>query len=361
MGIRRIGALALFVLGAGAAAAATCGGHGTRETLFVSTKWLADHMRDANLVVLAVGEKSEYDAEHIAGSQYIDFHSIGVKGENGLILELPPMDKLAETFSKLGVSNDSRIVVYRLKDWLTPAARVILTLDAMGLGKNAAMLDGSLATWKEEGRALVKEAPAVKEGKLTPCPQDDVIAGLEFVKSNLHQPGVRILDARDPKVYSGETARSGAPAGHIQGAGNVHYDSLLDEKTGKLKPVEELQAKIPRCRCEAGGSCGDVLLYRSAGQRTVPGFALSRLRHAALRWLLGRVDQASRTADRDGREREAVAHPFGKRAAIAPQMAILRVCVELSWRCWRRPRCGPRRYRPATTHRPIPLANLSSS
>ena len=106
-------------------------------------------MRDANLVVLAVGEKSEYDAEHIAGSQFIDYRSIGVKGATGLTLELPPMDKLAETFSKLGVSNDSRIVVYRLKDWLTPAARVILTLDAMGLGKNAAMLDGSLATWKE--------------------------------------------------------------------------------------------------------------------------------------------------------------------------------------------------------------------
>ena len=42
-----MGALALIVLGAGAgvAAAATCGGHGTRESLFVSTKWLADHQR----------------------------------------------------------------------------------------------------------------------------------------------------------------------------------------------------------------------------------------------------------------------------------------------------------------------------
>jgi thiosulfate/3-mercaptopyruvate sulfurtransferase len=261
------------VLGAGAAAAATCGGHGTRETLFVSTKWLADHMRDANLVVLAVGEKSEYDAEHIAGSQYIDFHSIGVKGENGLILELPPMEKLAETFSKLGVSNDSRIVVYRLKDWLTPAARVILTLDAMGLGKNAAMLDGSQVTWKGEGRALVKEVPAVKEGKLTPCPQDDVIAGLEFVKANLHQPGVRILDARDPKVYSGETARSGAPAGHIQGAGNVHYDSLLDEKTGKLKSVEELQSRFR----DAGVKPGDrVVTYCFIGQQASALYLVSR-------------------------------------------------------------------------------------
>src|SRR5450759_3828755 len=53
MNIREAAALALFL--AGAAAAATCGGHGTRESLFVSTQWLADHIKDANLVVLAVG------------------------------------------------------------------------------------------------------------------------------------------------------------------------------------------------------------------------------------------------------------------------------------------------------------------
>jgi thiosulfate/3-mercaptopyruvate sulfurtransferase len=274
MSIRKMGALALMLgVAAGAAGAATCGGHGTRESLFVSTKWLADHAKDSNLVVLAVGDKAEYDAEHIAGSQFIDFHSVGVKGETGLTLELPPMDKLVEVFSKLGVSNDSRVVVYRLKDWLTPASRVILTLDAMGLGKNTAMMDGNLATWKEEGRATAKDVPVVKPGKLTACPQSDVITDLDFVKSNLHQPGVRILDARDPKVYSGENARTGMPAGHIQGAGNVHYDSLLDEKTGKLKPVEELQAKFR----DAGVKPGDrVVTYCFIGQQASALYLVSR-------------------------------------------------------------------------------------
>jgi thiosulfate/3-mercaptopyruvate sulfurtransferase len=220
-----------------------------------------------------VGVKADYDAEHIAGSQWVDYRSIGVKGESGLTLELPPMDKLAEVFSKLGVGNDSRVVVYRLKDWLTPAARTILTLDAMGLGKNAAMLDGSLATWKEEGRATSKDASVVKPGKLTPCPQSDVIADLAFVKANLRQEGVRILDARDPKVYSGETARTGMPAGHIQGAGNVHYDSLLDEKTGKLKPVEELQSKFR----DAGVKPGDrVVTYCFIGQQASALYLISR-------------------------------------------------------------------------------------
>jgi thiosulfate/3-mercaptopyruvate sulfurtransferase len=271
MSIRKAGAIAL--LAAGAAAAATCGGHGTRESLFVSTKWLADHMKDANLVVLAVGDKADYDAGHIVGSQFIEYRTVGVKGETGLTLELPPMAQLAKLFSELGVSNDSRVVVYRLKDWLTQSARVVMTLDAMGLGANAALLDGSLATWKAAGRATSQEAPVVTAGKLTPCPRSDVIADLDFVKANLHQAGVRILDARDPKFYSGETARAGMVSGHIQGAGNVYYNELLDAQTGKLKPVEELQAQFR----DAGVKPGDrVVTYCFIGQQASALYLVSR-------------------------------------------------------------------------------------
>ena len=41
--MNRVGTLALFL--ASAAVAATCGGHGTRESLIVSTPWLADHIK----------------------------------------------------------------------------------------------------------------------------------------------------------------------------------------------------------------------------------------------------------------------------------------------------------------------------
>src|SRR3954465_518982 len=121
--------LASFLL-VSAACAATCGGHGTRETLVVSTKWLAGHLKEPNLVILAVGEKKDYDAEHIPGSQFLDYREVTEKGASGLTMELPPMPRLADLFARYGVRNDSRVVVYRLKDWLTPTARVLLTLDA---------------------------------------------------------------------------------------------------------------------------------------------------------------------------------------------------------------------------------------
>jgi len=214
-----------------------------------------------------------------------------VSAHDSLILELPPAEKLTEIFSKLGVRNDSRVVVYRLKDWLPQAARVVMTLDAMGLGTNAAMLDGSLATWKDEGRATSTEVPAVKPGPLTLCPQSDVIADLNFVKANLHQAGVRILDARDPKYYRGESALNGMPAGHIQGAGNVYYSALLDAQTGKLKPKEELQTKFR----EAGVKPGDrVVTYCFIGQQASALYLVSRYLGYDTRLYDGSWDEWSR-------------------------------------------------------------------
>jgi thiosulfate/3-mercaptopyruvate sulfurtransferase len=250
-----------------------CGGHGTAETLVVSNAWLAAHLKDPNLVILAVGEKAGYDAAHIPGSQYVEYKEVAIKGDNGLSAELPPMPKLAEVFSRLGVSNDSRVVIYRLKDMLTISARVLVTLDAMGLGRNASLLDGNLATWQAEGHPVSTEVPTVKPGKLEPCPQDDVIAGLDFVKSNLQRSGVRILDARAPAAWSGAEARSGMPAGHIQGAGNVYFNDLVDEKTERFKPVAELQQRFSA----AGVKPGDrVVTYCYVGQQASALYFVSR-------------------------------------------------------------------------------------
>jgi thiosulfate/3-mercaptopyruvate sulfurtransferase len=293
MTIRNLAPLALFF--AAGALAATCGGHGTPETLVVSTKWLAAHLKDGNLVILAVGEKKDYDAAHIPGSQFLDYKEVGEKGPTGLTLELPPMPRLAEVFAKYGVSNDSRVVVYRLKDWLTPTARALLTLDAMGLGKNASMLDGNVDLWKEEGGEVTTEVPTVKSGKIEPCRQDDVIAGLDFVRDNLHKSGVRILDARSPEAYHGDpkTARDGYRAGHIEGAGNVHYDSLLTEK-GKLLPVAEIQSKFQA----AGVKSGDrVVTYCFIGQQASALYWISRYAGYDTRLYDGSMDEWSKNPD----------------------------------------------------------------
>ncbi|MBZ5726262.1 MAG: sulfurtransferase [Acidobacteriia bacterium] len=247
------------------AAAPACGGHGDRGTMLVSSAWLAEHLRDANLVILSVGEKSEYDAGHIPGALFVDYmetHTMPEPG-HGLAVELPPMAELAQTFGKLGVSNDSRIVLYMSHDWNSPTARIFLTLDAMGLGAHTSILDGGFPVWKGEGRAVSAEVRKVTAGKLTPCPQSDIIADVDYVRTHLRQPGVDIVDARDPEFYSGARIPRDQRAGHIPGASNITFSTLVDDQ-GKLKSVEALQEKFRG----AGIKPGDrVVSYCHIGQQ----------------------------------------------------------------------------------------------
>src|SRR2546427_3638372 len=142
-----------------------------KESLIVSTEWLGEHVKeDDSLVLLQVGERREYDAEHIPGAQFIQLSDISTPRGQGLILELPAVDQLKATFEKLGVSDKSRVIVYFGKDWVTPTARVFMTLDYLGLGDRTSILDGGLPAWRAEGKPVTAELREPKPGHFTPAP-----------------------------------------------------------------------------------------------------------------------------------------------------------------------------------------------
>src|SRR6266404_1858250 len=78
-----------------------------RDSMIVSTEWLAKHLNEDSIVLLQVGDKKEYDAAHIPGAQYIQTSDISTPRGQGLILELPAVDQLKATFERLGVTDKS--------------------------------------------------------------------------------------------------------------------------------------------------------------------------------------------------------------------------------------------------------------
>src|SRR5438270_10857210 len=194
--MRQFGLLFICVMVARTIGAATCGEHGDPGTMLVSTDWLAKHLKDPKLVILAIGPDADFQ-EHMPGALSLRMDEISTPMEMGkLMLELPPVEQLHMTLSARGITNDSRIVLYLSKDGLQSMTRVYLTLDAVGLGARTSLLDGGLKTWKSENRPVTAEVTPAKPGRLDLCRQDDVIAGMDYVKSNLKHPGVAILDAR---------------------------------------------------------------------------------------------------------------------------------------------------------------------
>jgi thiosulfate/3-mercaptopyruvate sulfurtransferase len=264
----------LVLLSAIVPAAIACGSHGTRESLLVSTAWLAEHLRDPKLVLLTVVDEKAYAEEHIPGAVRLDLSFVQAPpGPGKLTLELPPVADIVETFSKLGVSSDSRVVLYFAADtWASRTTRVFLTLDAIGMGGNTSVLNGGIAAWKAGNRPVTTEVRPIARGNLTACPQSDVVTDLDYVRANLNHPGVHIVDARNPEYYTGASTSPGKRAGHIPGSTNLTFSTLLDS-TGKFKSPEVLATMFR----DTGVKPGDrVVSYCHIGQQATVVYFVAR-------------------------------------------------------------------------------------
>lgn len=211
------------------------------DSLIVSTEWLSKHLNDESLVLLQVGEKDEYTAAHIPRAQFIQTSDVSTPRGQGLSLQLPPVEELKATFEKFGVSDKSRIVIYFSKDWLSPTARIFMTLDYLGLGNQTSILDGGLPAWRSEGKPVTTEVVTPKKGTLNPKPRTNLVVDAKWVKENLSTPNVKILDARAPQFYSGADKGRMPRGGRIPGARSIPFSSLVEEGSNKFKSASALR------------------------------------------------------------------------------------------------------------------------
>src|SRR5687768_7798399 len=168
------------------------------EPMVVTADWLKQNISDPKLVLLHVGAKPEYDAGHIAGAVYVQTQDIAApQVTDGLSLELPPGDQIKASLEKYGVSNDSRVIIYFGKDWVSPTTRLYYTLDVFGLGANTSMLDGGMPAWVAAGGAVTKDVPTPKSGSLKVERNDKLVAKADWLKTSLKKENLRIIDARN--------------------------------------------------------------------------------------------------------------------------------------------------------------------
>ena len=258
-----------------------------RDSMIVNAAWLKAHINDPNLVLLHVGDQmdpKEYAAQHIPGAILAGMKDVSVSDHTGkgLVLEMPPADELKADLEKLGISDNSRIVVYYGKDWVSPATRIIFTLDYAGLGDRTSLLDGGMPAWTAAGNETTAVVPTVKKGTLSALKIKPIVVDGDYVKSHLSSPGIVIVDGRDAVYYDG-TEKGGdkdhRKAGHIAGAHSFPFTQLVDDKNF-VRPAGELAAMFEK----AGVKPNDTVVgYCHIGQQaTAMLFAARSLGHPVL-------------------------------------------------------------------------------
>jgi thiosulfate/3-mercaptopyruvate sulfurtransferase len=213
--------------------------------MLVSGDWLAQHLKDANLVILHVSaNRTAYDAGHVPGARFVSQADLVVT-RDGVPNELPPAADLKKLFEGLGVSDTTRIILYGDSSVL-PATRAYFTLDYLGHGNHAALLDGGLGKWRADGRAVSQEVPAVAMGRLTTNPKRDLLAELAEVKdladkavADKAKAPAALLDVRPPADFRGEQGS------HIPGSTNANWtDSQVSRDDQTLRAEQELRAQF---------------------------------------------------------------------------------------------------------------------
>lgn len=233
--------------------------------MLVTTDWLAVHINDANLVILDItNDPGAYSAGHIPGARILALRDIAVPTPGGW-LALPAVADLKAKFEQSGVDDRSRIVLYGDNKGLF-AARAYFTLDYLGLGNRAALLDGGLEEWKLEHRAISSDAVAHETSRLTVHPNPGIIADLSTVSQIVLNRTAPIVDARAPAEFAGTKGGVGAArTGHIPGAKNVFWvDNLAGTDIPTLKPVAAIRAHYVAVGLKPGTR---VIVYCHAGMR----------------------------------------------------------------------------------------------
>jgi len=216
----------------------------------VSTEWLAGEMGasdlrvvDATMVLASDGRnpQAEYEAEHIPGAVFMDLSEI-VDASSSLPMMLPTAEKFASRMQSLGLGDGSRIVIYDNSPYKS-ASRAWWMLAHVFGAHGVAVLDGGLAKWKAEGRALESGKPAIRHRHFTIWKNQKVVRDKAQMLANLKSKAEQVVDARGAARFSGaeDDPRPHVGAGHIPGSFNLPFGQMFNAD-GTWKQGDALKA-----------------------------------------------------------------------------------------------------------------------
>jgi thiosulfate/3-mercaptopyruvate sulfurtransferase len=218
----------------------------------VETAWLAAHLSDPNLRILdgtftlpgvrPTGPEL-YACQHIPGAIFFDID--GIRDEaDPLPHMLPDAPTFARIMGGLGIGSRHKVVVYDAFG-LSTAPRVWWTLRVFG-HQDVAVLNGGLAKWLAERRAVVAEVPKFPGATFDAELDRSRVRDKAQMLANLRSRHEQVIDARSAGRFAGteREPRAGLRGGHIPGSLSLPSTELVDKETRTVLPANALAARF---------------------------------------------------------------------------------------------------------------------
>lgn len=213
----------------------------------VSVEWLCDNLEVTNLIVLdasmkkATESNTEQSIEQIPNAQFFDIKYVFSDTSNPFPNAVPSAEQFTKEAQKLGIYNDSAIVVYDDKG-IYSSARVWWLFKAFG-HDNIAVLDGGLSEWiKANHITEPKKHIKVRQGDFVVTYNPKYFKFFNDIQNSIKSKEDLILDARSSDRFNGlvEEPREGLRSGHIPNSKNLPYTVLFEEN--KFKSEKDLNS-----------------------------------------------------------------------------------------------------------------------
>ena len=239
--------------------AQSAGGY-ARPELLVDTAWLAQHLNDPNIRIVDIRARG-YGDGHIPEAVFVDNNWI--RNPKAPPTFLPTPQEFEALMSKLGISNNTRVIAYDERGGIY-AARLWWILNYYG-HSNVALLDGGWVKWAAEQRATSTAAtPSPAAAAFRVKPGTVKVATADQVKAAINKPGMKLIDARTQGEIDGKDLRNIKRGGYIESSVPVYWEDTLDPATKAFKPAAEI-ARLYRDKGIGPGD--DVTVYCQVGMR----------------------------------------------------------------------------------------------
>lgn len=175
---------------------------------------------------------------------------------------LPPWDLWLSRLGDWGITETTPVVIYDAASGGMAAARAWWMLRAVG-HELVAVVDGGLSTLVAAGLPMsTATAPINRRGPYPSVRSGWPTLDADFVERVRQDPAWRLIDARAPERYRGETEPLDPVAGHIPGAENFHWQSQLTTD-GRFMPRDKLLRRYDTARDDVPPA--NVVCYCGSG------------------------------------------------------------------------------------------------
>ena len=215
----------------------------------VNVEWVKSNVGKPGIAFIDLQPAADYLRGHIPGAVNTDYHKSGwVEERADKVPEMFPLhdpDKLASTIGRMGIDNNTHVVVVTTgaaAPNMAHGTRIYWTFKMLG-HDNVSLLDGGMAAYAKD------KANRLEPGAATPAPKTfkaslrkEMLATMEDVRKAVSGGRAMLVDNRSEDLFAGitQSPKTKQP-GTLPGARNIPNSWLTVDNGGQLRSRAQLE------------------------------------------------------------------------------------------------------------------------